>query len=72
VVVAKEVSCGKRDGPEADDKTTDGKDPVAGMAVLGSESRGFAGAENLAADADGHEEGAEDEGGPSHGLTFLR
>jgi hypothetical protein len=32
---------------------------------------GFAGAEDLAANADGHEDNAEDEGDPDHGSTFL-
>jgi len=59
------------DDPETDDQGADGEDPVADVAVLGGKSGGFTGAENLAADADGHEENAENEGDPSHGLTFL-
>jgi hypothetical protein len=71
VVVMKEAGSGKGNGPEADNKGADGEDPVADAAVAGGKGGGFAGAENLAADADGHEESAEDEGGPGHGLTFL-
>ena len=44
---------------------------AAGVAVLGGEGGGFANAENLAADADGHQENAEDEGDPDHGFIFL-
>lgn len=62
---------GEGDNPEADDKGADGEDPAAHGPVVGSKGGRLAGAENLAADADGHEESAEDEGGPSHGLTFV-
>ena len=71
MVVMEEVSGGECDGPEADDQAADGEDYVAGMAVLRSERGGFAGTENLAADADGHEESAENESGPRHGLPFY-
>ena len=66
-----EMSGGDRDDPEADDERADGEDPAAHGPVVGSKGGRLAGAENLAADADGHEESAEDEGGPSHGLTFV-
>jgi hypothetical protein len=67
----KVMSGGDRDNPEADDEGADGDDPATCGAVMGGEGGGLAGAENLAADTDGHEENAEDEGGPSHGLTFV-
>ncbi len=71
MVVMKEAGGGEGNNPKADDEGADGEDPVARVAIGGCESGGFMGAENLAADADGHEENAEDEGGPDHGLTFL-
>ncbi len=67
VVVMEEVSGRNGDNPEADDERPDGEDPVAGAAVLRGEGGGFAGAKNLAADADGHQESAKDESDPSHG-----
>lgn len=66
-----EVGGGEGDDPETDDEGADGEDPIAGAAVVGGEGRGFANAENLAADTDGHKESAEDEGDPSHSFTFL-
>jgi hypothetical protein len=71
MVVMEEMSGGEGNDPEADDEGADGEDPATRGTVVGSQSGGLAGAENLAADADGHEESAEDEGGPSHGLTFV-
>jgi len=71
VVMAQEVSGREGDHPETDDDGADGEDPVAGLAILGRKGGGFANAEDLAGKADGHEKGAEDEGDPSHGLTFL-
>jgi hypothetical protein len=71
VVVMEVVSGGEGDGPQTDDDGADGEDPVAGVAIGGGEGRRLANAENLAADADGHEENAEDEGGPDHGFTFV-
>ena len=62
-----EVGGGDGDDPEADDERADGEDPVAGAAVLRGKAGGFASAKNLAADADGHEESAEDESDPCHG-----
>lgn len=62
---------GVSDNPEADDEGADRKDPAAGGPVLDGEGVGFAGAEDLAANADGHEDNAEDEGDPDHGSTFL-
>ncbi len=71
MVVMEEAGGGEGDNPKADDERADGEDPVARVAIGGCESGRLAGAEDLAADADGHEENAEDEGGPDHGLTFL-
>jgi hypothetical protein len=66
-----EVGSGESDGPEGNDQRTDREDPVAGVPILGGERGGFADAEDLAADADGHEENAEDEGDPDHGFIVL-
>lgn len=71
MVVAEEVGGRESDDPESDDEGANSEDPFADGAVGGSQSGRFASAENLAADADGHEESAEDEGDPSHGLTFV-
>jgi hypothetical protein len=71
VVMMEEVGGGEGDGPEGDDERTDGEDPVTGVAVLGGKGGGFADAKDLAADADGHQENAEDEGDPDHGFIFL-
>jgi len=57
--------------PKANHQGANGEDPVARIAILGDEGLGFAGAENLAADADGHEQSAEDESNPSHGFIVL-
>lgn len=70
-MVMKEVRGREGNHPEADDDRADRKDPVAGVAILGGEGGGFTNAEDLASEANGHQENAEDEGGPSHGLTFL-
>ena len=66
-----EMGGGEGNNPKADNQRTDGEDPATRRTVVGSQSGRFASAENLAADTDGHEESAEDEGGPSHGLTFV-
>lgn len=71
MVVMQVMSGGDRDDPEADDEGADGEDPAAHGTVVGSKGRGLASAENLAADADGHQESAEDEGGPGHGLNLC-
>jgi hypothetical protein len=70
-MVMKEVRGRECYNPEADDDCADRKDPVAGVAILGGEGRGFTNAKNLASEANGHQKNAEDEGGPSHGLTFV-
>jgi hypothetical protein len=67
-----EVASGRQgDNPEANHQRANGEDPVAGVAILGCEGRGFTGSENLAADADARQEGAEDESDPSHGFIVL-
>lgn len=71
VVVAEVVSCGEGDDPEADHERADGENPAPGRTVVGSKGGGLASAEDLAAKANGHQESAEDEGGPRHGLTFV-
>jgi len=71
VVMVEVMSSGEGDDPQADDEGANSEDPVAGMAVLGSQPGGFASAENLAADPDAHEQRAEGEGDPSHNFLFL-
>jgi len=66
-----EAGGGEGDNPEADHERADGEDPFADVAVGGGEGGGFVGAEDLAADADGHEQSAEDEGDPGHGFIVL-
>jgi hypothetical protein len=70
VVVVEVMGSREGDNPQADDEGTDGEDPATRRTVVGSESGGFTGAENLAADADGHEHDAEDESGPYHGFPL--
>lgn len=71
VVVMEVMGGGEGDDPEADDDGANGENPAAGRPVVGSESGGFASAKDLTADADGHEDDAEDEGNPDHSFTFL-
>jgi len=56
VVVMQIMRGGKSNHPEAHHQRADGEDPVARAPVLRGEGRSFAGAKNLAADADGHQE----------------
>lgn len=67
------VGGGEGDDPEAGDEGSDGEDPLADGAVVGSEAGGFADAVDLAEEADGHEEDADGEGEPghSHGICFY-
>ena len=71
-MVVEDVSGGEGDDPESDDNAADGDDPVAGGAVVGAEGGGLADAEHLSAKADGHEQSAESEGEPCHGLHLYR
>jgi hypothetical protein len=71
VVHVNHVRCGEGDDPQADDHTADGEDPVTGTTVVVAHCVGFAGAEDLAADADGHEKSAECECEPSHGVHLC-
>jgi len=61
-----DVSGGEGDDPETDDQAADGDDPFTGGAVLGAEGGGLMGAEELATEANDHEQDAESEGEPSH------
>jgi hypothetical protein len=67
VVVMEDVSSREGDDPKADDEAANGDDPLAGGAIMGGEGGGFADAEDLSADANHHQKGAENEGEPSHG-----
>jgi hypothetical protein len=61
------------DNPEADDERPDGEDPFTDGAVVRGEGGGLADAEDLAAEADGHEDNADGEGKPGqvHGISFY-
>jgi hypothetical protein len=67
------VSGVERNNPEADDERPNGKDPFANGAIVMGEGRGLANAENLPAEADGHENDTDREGEPSqgHGTPFY-
>jgi hypothetical protein len=71
VVVMEDMGGGEGDDPEPDNEGSDRDDPSARRPIMGSEAGGFANAENLAADANGHQENAEDEGDPDHGPSFV-
>jgi len=65
------VGGGKGDDPESGDEGAYGEDPFADGAVVGGEGGGFAGAEDLATESNGHQQSAENEGEPGHGVTFV-
>ena len=67
-----DVSGGKGDDPEADDEAADRDDPLAGGAVMDAKTGGFVRAENLATEADDHEQNAESESEPCHGNLIYR
>lgn len=71
VMVMNEMRSRECDDPQTDDKAADGKDPSARGAVMHGQGRRFAGAEDLAADANAHEKSAENEGEPRHNLPFY-
>ena len=66
-----DVSGGEGDDPEADDDAANRDDPLAGRAVMDAETGGFVRAENLATEADDHEQNAESKGEPCHGKLFT-
>lgn len=66
-----DVGSGKGNDPETDDQAADSDDPFAGGTVVGGEGGGFVDAEDLAAEANHHQEGAENEGEPCHGKPFY-
>jgi hypothetical protein len=61
------------DDPEADHERAHGENPFTDGAVVNGEGGGLAHAEDLAPEADGHEDDAERESEPgeSHGLSFY-
>jgi hypothetical protein len=71
VVEVEEVRCGEGNDPEADNQRADGEDPVAGGTIGGGEPGGFADTENLSTNADGHQQGTEDECEPGHGVPLY-
>lgn len=66
-----DVSGGKGDDPEADDEAADGEDPAAQVPVIGGETGGFAGGEDLTTDTDGDEESADNKREPCHGSPLY-
>lgn len=66
-----DVGCGESHDPESHDQAADGENPLTGRPIVRCEFRGFAGAEDLATDTNGHQESAENEGSPSHGPPFY-
>lgn len=67
-----DVSGGESNDPEADDDTADGDDPFTGGAVVSAEGSGLMRAEELATEADDHEQNAESESEPCHGHLIYR
>lgn len=67
-----DVRGGERNDPEADDQAANGDDPFAGRAVMDAKTSGFVRAENLATEADDHEQNAESESEPCHGNLIYR
>ncbi len=62
---------GEGDDPEADDEVPTVRTHLRAGRSWGARVEDLRSAEDLAADANGHEEGAEDEGNPDHSFTFL-
>lgn len=71
VVLMEEMGGGEGDDPKADDQGADGEDPAASGAIMGGEACGFTDTEDLSADTNGHEKGAEDEREPGHGVPLY-
>lgn len=67
-----DVSGGEGDDPEPGDEAADGDDPFAGGAVVGGEGSSLMRSENLPTEADDHEQDAEGESEPCHGLLMYR
>jgi hypothetical protein len=71
VVEMEIVRSGEGDDPEANHETAHGEDPFADGAIMGGEFGGFADSEDLAAEANGHENDADSECEPGHGVAFV-
>lgn len=67
VVVVQGMSGREGYDPQPHHEGPDGENPFAGRTIVDREAGGFTGAENLTADANGHEKNAEDESKPDHG-----
>lgn len=71
MVVVEELSGRESDDPKPGDQGANGKDPFADGAVVGGQGGGFAGAEDLTTQTNGHQQGGENEGEPGHSVTFV-
>ena len=71
VVVMDDVGGRKRDDPEPDDQAADRENPSACGTVVQGQAGRLTGAEDLAANADGHQESAKNEGEPRHGVPLY-
>lgn len=58
--------------PQPDDQAADGNDPFAGRVIFSAEPGSFAKAERLSAEANDHEQSAEDKCEPCHDLDLYR
>lgn len=72
MVMVQDVSGRVGHDPQADDQAADGNDPFAGRMVFSAKSGGLAQAERLPAQANDHEQSAENECEPCHDLERLR
>lgn len=67
-----DVSGGEGNDPEADHQAADRDDPLTGGAVVGAQGSSLMCAEKLPTEADDHEQNAECESEPCHGLPMYR
>lgn len=71
VVEMEDMRGRERHDPQADDQGADGQNPLAGRTIMGGKPGGFVDTKDLAADADGHQNCAENEREPSHGVPLY-
>ena len=71
VVETEIVRGGEGDNPEANHQGSDGQDPFADGAIVVGEFGGFEDSEDLPAEANGHEQDADSECEPGHGVAFV-
>lgn len=71
VVVMDDVGGRKRDDPKPHDQAADRENPSACGTVVQGQGGRLTGAEDLAANADGHQKSAKNEGEPRHGVPLY-